>query len=118
MRLTADVRLTRNSCSINGCENSGWGFAASVISLTQHSRASFRGHHIYKQILWPLVGETLTLEGEEGNNHFKFAVSLLKDATVVVVWSQTNMSFCTVGMQLSRDHVISHKFLNSGFGSW
>ena len=26
MRLTADVRLTRNSRSINGCENSGWGF--------------------------------------------------------------------------------------------
>ena len=41
-----------------------------------------RGRHIYKQIWWPLVGEILTLEWEEGNNHDKFAVSLLKDATV------------------------------------
>ena len=42
------------------------------------------GHHICKQIWWPLIGEILTLEREEGNNnHDKFAVSLLKDATVV-----------------------------------
>jgi len=41
-----------------------------------------RGHHIYKQIWRPLVGEILTLERKEGNNHDKFAVSLLKDATV------------------------------------
>ena len=26
MRLTADVRLTKNSCLINGCKNSGWCF--------------------------------------------------------------------------------------------
>ena len=36
------------------------------------------GHQIYKQI-WQL----LTLELEEGNNHDKFAVSLLKHATVL-----------------------------------
>ena len=29
------------------------------------------------------MGEILTLEHEEGNNHDNFAVSLLKDATVV-----------------------------------
>jgi len=27
-----------------------------------------RGRHIYKQIWWPLVGEILTLEKEEGSN--------------------------------------------------
>ena len=43
------------------------------------------GRHIYKQIWRPLVREILTLEQEESNNHDKFAVSLLKDATVVVV---------------------------------
>ena len=42
-----------------------------------------RGRHIYKQIWRPLVGEILTLEREEGNNHEKFAVSLLKHATVL-----------------------------------
>ena len=41
------------------------------------------GQHIYKQIWRPLVGEILTLEREEGNNHDKLAVSLLKDATVL-----------------------------------
>ena len=40
-----------------------------------------RGHHIYKQIWWPLLGEILTLEREEDNNRDKFAVCLLKDAT-------------------------------------
>ena len=41
-----------------------------------------RGRHNYKQIWQPLVGEILTLEREEGNNRDKFAVSLLKHATV------------------------------------
>ena len=41
------------------------------------------GRHIYKQIWQPLVGEMLTLEREEGYNHDKFAVSLLKHATVL-----------------------------------
>ena len=45
-------------------------------------RASIHGRHIYKQIWRPLVGEILTLEREEGNNHDKFAVSLLKYTTV------------------------------------
>ena len=42
-----------------------------------------RGCHIYKQIWQPLVEDILTLEREEGNNHAKFAVSLLKHATVL-----------------------------------
>ena len=46
-------------------------------------KSVIHGHHIYKQIWWPLVGEILTLEREEGNNHEKFTVSLLKDATIV-----------------------------------
>ena len=40
-----------------------------------------RGRHIYKQIWRLLVGEIL--EWEEGNNHDKFTVSLLKHATVL-----------------------------------
>ena len=41
------------------------------------------GRHICKQIWQPLVGKMLTLKQEEGNNHDKFAVSLLKHATVL-----------------------------------
>ena len=55
----------------------GGASAASVngISFVQHGRASstlesvIRSHHIYKHIWQPLVGEILTLEREEGNNH-------------------------------------------------
>ena len=42
-----------------------------------------RGRHICKQIWRLLLGEILTLEREEGYNHDKFAVSLLKHATVL-----------------------------------
>ena len=41
------------------------------------------GHHIYNHTWQPLVGEVLTLEWEEGKNHDKFTVSLLKNATVI-----------------------------------
>ena len=58
-------------------------FAASVTLLIPTWQSVIRGHHIYKHIWQPLVGEMLTLEREEGNNHDKFAVSLLKNATVI-----------------------------------
>ena len=48
-----------------------------------------RGHHIYKQIWRPLVGEILTLEREEDNNHSKFTVSLLKHATVLAMFLES-----------------------------
>ena len=41
------------------------------------------GHHICKQIWWPLAGEILTMELEDSNNHDKFTVSLLKAAIVI-----------------------------------
>ena len=70
-------------------------FAASAISLVQlaeHKASTLEsinhGHYIYKKIWWPLVGEILTLEWEEGT---KFTVSLLKDATVV---SHFSCSYC------------------------
>ena len=89
MRLTADMRLTRNSRLMNGWKIVGDVFGVSIKPLVQHGKASnkyfgehIRGRHIYKQIWRPLVGEILTLEREKGNNHAKFAVSLLKHATV------------------------------------
>ena len=52
-----------------------------------------RGHHIYKRIWRPLVGEVLTLEREEGNTHDRFTVSLLKDVIVVVLSELSSVSF-------------------------
>ena len=73
MRLTADVRLARNSHLINECESTGQCFRC-FCNITCSTWQSA------KQIWQLLVG---TLEREEGNNNDKFAVSLLKDATVI-----------------------------------
>ena len=66
----------------------GGAFAASIKPNMAGRQASIlesviRGHHIYKQIWRLLFGEILTLEREEGYNPDKFAVSLLKHATVL-----------------------------------
>ena len=56
MRLTADMRLARNSRLINGWEIVGGAFAASVKPNMAERQAStlesiIRGRHIYKQIV-------------------------------------------------------------------
>ena len=76
MCLTADVHLTRNSHLINGCKSSGRCFHC----FRYITRSTWQSA---KQIWRPVVREIVTLEWEEGNNNDKFAVSLLKDATVV-----------------------------------
>ena len=85
----------------------GSAFAASVKPFVQHGECQastlqsfIRGCHIYKQIWQPLVEEILTLEREEGNNRDKFAVSLLKHASV----------FGHVPQEFSREfwHFIKH----------
>jgi len=42
-----------------------------------------RGHHIYKTVWSPTVGEILQLTREEGNAHDHFAVCLVKGEVVV-----------------------------------
>ena len=42
-----------------------------------------RGHHIYKDVWTPIIGEQLLVEKEEGNEHDTFAIALLKDNSVV-----------------------------------
>jgi len=66
----------------------GGAFTASVKPNMAGRQASIlesviRGRYIYKQIWRLLFSEILTLEREEGYNHDKFAVSLLKHATVL-----------------------------------
>ena len=43
-----------------------------------------RGHHIYKRVWSPIVGEVLELLREEENEHDRFAVCLLKPGAVTV----------------------------------
>ena len=42
-----------------------------------------RGHHIYKSIWTPVVGEELTLQQEDGNDHDIHAVAVVGDGDVV-----------------------------------
>ena len=38
-----------------------------------------RGHHVYKTVWTPVIGEQLHLEKESGNPHDDFAVAVIKD---------------------------------------
>ena len=42
-----------------------------------------RGHHIYKSVRNPLLGERLSVRSETGNNHDKYAVSVVKHRGIV-----------------------------------
>ena len=43
-----------------------------------------RGHHIYKEIWTPFVGEELTLNQENGNSHDRYAITVEKDNNMIV----------------------------------
>ena len=42
-----------------------------------------RGHHIYKVLWTPVIGEELTVTPEENNNHDHHATVVMKDGEVV-----------------------------------
>ena len=42
-----------------------------------------RGHHVSRTVWTPFVGEVLSLSPESGNEHDRFAVSIVKDDAVV-----------------------------------
>ena len=42
-----------------------------------------RGHHIYKSIWTPLIGEVLTAELEEDNTEDQYAVAVIRAGTIV-----------------------------------
>ena len=42
-----------------------------------------RGHHVYKTVWTPSVDEKLTVKAEDGNDHYKHAVAVIKEDTVV-----------------------------------
>ena len=42
-----------------------------------------RGHHIYKTVWTPVIGEELPVEREEDNQHDQHAVAVVKNGTIV-----------------------------------
>ena len=43
-----------------------------------------RGHHVYKEIWTPFVGEELTLTQENGNCHDRYAITVEKENDIIV----------------------------------
>ena len=56
-----------------------------------------RGHHIYKFVWTPVIGEELYLEPEESNQHNEYTVAARKDGETVghVPCSFSRFSCCT-----------------------
>ena len=53
-------------------------------SCTTYGKSSvIRGHHVYKAIWTPIVGENLSLQLEEENEHDNHAVVGMSDNTIV-----------------------------------
>ena len=42
-----------------------------------------RGHHVYKSVWHPVLGEQLTLERGNSNSHNRHALSVMKDGTII-----------------------------------
>jgi len=70
-----------------------------------------RGHHIYKQVLTPFIGEELTCTREIENTKDPFAVAVVRHSTVVghVPWKDISR-MCPV---LSKEGTIQSKVTGS-----
>ena len=54
------------------------------IAMEEYTMESvIRGHHIYKSIQHPILGEQLTLEREDENSHNRHTVSVMKGDAIV-----------------------------------
>ena len=51
-------------------------FEAKIVS-------AIRGHHVYKDIWNPVIGEVLVCKREEENNHDLFAIAQLSDDEIL-----------------------------------
>ena len=65
------------------------------------------GHHVYKSVQSPVIGEQLSLEKEPANPHDEFVVAVIKNSQIVghisKNYSQITWNFITQG-----DSVICH----------
>ena len=67
-----DMHAVRRSMASQGSRESSY-----------KKRSVVRGHHIYKRVWTPVVGEELSLKTEDGNLHDKHAVAVIKDRQIV-----------------------------------
>ena len=65
------------------CINSRMASHGSVSEDRHEETSVIRGHHVYKSVWTPEVGKELSLVTEDGNEHDKYAVAVIKDGYVV-----------------------------------
>ena len=53
------------------------------MEFTYQVESVIRGHHIYKTVWTPFIGETLSLRIEDGNEQDSFAVAVIKNDNIV-----------------------------------
>ena len=67
--------------SVHSCPTSVYCIVGVMATQTEETFSIVsvvRGHHVYKSVRTPLLGEHLSVRLETGNNHDKYAVSVVK----------------------------------------
>ena len=54
-----------------------------TMEFTYQAESVIRGHHIYKTVWTPFIGEPLSLRIQDGNEQDSFAVTVIKNDNVV-----------------------------------
>ena len=75
-----------------------------------HFDSVVRGHHIYKSIWTPVLGEELSVEPENGNEHDRYAVSV---KIIGRIWVPTYH-----WPKLQRFHIFLYLYQGNHFDKW
>ena len=88
------VAKTKFSLTTPNHQNSNTCVVMSLRSVSQSFDSVIRGHHIYKEVWSPVIGEILTCEEEPGNVNDLFAVAIKRSGIVVGHIPRTISSVC------------------------
>ena len=76
-----------------------------------------RGHHIYKVVWTPEVGEVLQVRTEDGNEHDEHAVAVVKDGLIVGHVPHSMSRVCWIFLMRGNEmscHITSHRKFGNG----
>ena len=76
-----------------------------AINMETTTDTVIRGHHVYKEIWTPSIGEVLRCEKEEGNSHDLYAVAMKKGDSIVGHVPHAISTLCN--LFLSRGGIIT-----------
>ena len=74
------------------------GKVSTTIARSIYKKVSmFRDHHIYKKSWTPVIGEVLSVEGEQDNQYDDYAVAVMKN--IDIIRHVCTQFFCTLMTQ-------------------